>query len=122
MCGIVGFLSLEGKSPISDSFLESARDTMAHRGPDDAGLQVFSVGSSRIGLGHRRLSILDLSPLGHQPMSTDDGRLLIVFNGEIFNYRELRRILEDEEVIVSAPPATPKSFFTPYVTGAWNQV
>ena len=96
MCGIVGFLSLEGKSPISDSFLESARDTMAHRGPDDAGLQVFSIGSSRIGLGHRRLSILDLSPLGHQQMSTDDGRLLIVFNGEIFNYRELRRILEDE--------------------------
>lgn len=96
MCGIVGFLSFDGNYPISDSLLESARDTMAHRGPDDAGLQVIVDGSALVGLGHRRLSILDLTPLGHQPMSTADGRLWIVFNGEIFNYRELRRSLEDD--------------------------
>jgi asparagine synthase (glutamine-hydrolysing) len=70
-------------------------DTIAHRGPDDAGL--WSHGP--VALGHRRLSILDLSPAGHQPMSCAGGSLWIVFNGEIYNFRELREELEREGVV-----------------------
>lgn len=71
------------------------RDTMTHRGPDDAG----SFLAQGVGLGHRRLSIIDLSPGGHQPMSTEDGQLTLVFNGEIYNYLELRRELEAKGVV-----------------------
>src|SRR5262249_9324175 len=66
-------------------------ESLVHRGPDDCGH--FSEG--RIGLGFRRLAILDLSPAGHQPMVSDDGRFVIVFNGEIYNYLELRKELID---------------------------
>jgi asparagine synthase (glutamine-hydrolysing) len=90
MCGIVGIYS---KSPISDrGLLARMRDTMAHRGPDDAGLWWSQEGC--LGLAHRRLSIIDLSPAGHQPMADPTGRLQIVFNGEIYNYQDLRRELE----------------------------
>ena len=65
---------------------------MAHRGPDDAGL--FEDHQASIGLAHVRLSILDLSPMGHQPMISDDGRVVLVFNGEIYNHAELRRAFE----------------------------
>jgi asparagine synthase (glutamine-hydrolysing) len=85
------------------------RDTMAHRGPDDAG--IFMSPDGRLGLGHRRLSILDLSSLGHQPMSSPAGRYWIVFNGEIYNFRELRnellpkgyrfRSMSDTEVLLA---------------------
>jgi asparagine synthase (glutamine-hydrolysing) len=85
-------------------------DTLVHRGPDDSGLWVALDGS--VGLGHRRLSIIDLSPLGRNPMGWDGGRLWITFNGEIYNYRELREQLEkaghrfksqtDTEVILAA--------------------
>ena len=67
------------------------RDLVTHRGPDDAGNHL----DGPVGLGHRRLSIIDLGG-GHQPMSTADGRLTIVYNGEIYNYRQLRRELEAE--------------------------
>lgn len=87
MCGIFGYsyndLEKSGKS------LSTA---LRHRGPDDAG--IFS--DEYITLGHRRLSIIDLSPTGHQPMSTEDGRYTIVFNGEIYNYIELRSFLEKD--------------------------
>src|SRR5262249_36345271 len=63
----------------------------SHRGPDDAGLEWFS--ATRSGLGHRRLSIIDLSPAGHQPMPNDDGTLWITFNGEVYNYQDVRREL-----------------------------
>ena len=90
MCGIVGIYS---KHPIADrSLLVRMRDTMTHRGPDDAGLWWSPDGC--LGLAHRRLSILDLSPAGHQPMMDQTGRLHIVFNGEIYNYQDLRRELE----------------------------
>lgn len=95
MCGIVGYLALNGSFRMSESLLRLARDTMMHRGPDDAGIQIIRDGSAFVGFGHRRLSIIDLSPLGHQPMSTADGQLWIVFNGEIFNYREMRNELEE---------------------------
>ena len=90
MCGIIGYFSPDCTSTIPESLLVSARDTMTHRGPDDAGIFLYCDARLNVGLGHRRLSIIDLSPLGHQPMSTPDGALTIVFNGEIFNYQELR--------------------------------
>jgi asparagine synthase (glutamine-hydrolysing) len=88
MCGIIGAVEsgVEGRK----ANLEQARDLMRHRGPDDAGL--WSV--QGVALGFRRLAILDLSSAGNQPMLSPDGRLTLVFNGEIYNYRELRRDLE----------------------------
>ncbi len=108
MCGIVGFVS---QSPIADrDLLVQMRDTMRHRGPDDAGEWWSS--DRRVGLAHRRLAIIDLSPGGHQPMLDSFGQLCITFNGEIYNYQELRRELEarghrfrsvsDTEVILEA--------------------
>jgi len=87
MCGIAGLFLRN--SPCDPAVLERMRDILTHRGPDDSGS--FICGS--LGLGHRRLSIIDLSG-GHQPMTTEDGRLTIVYNGEIYNYRELRQELE----------------------------
>lgn len=88
MCGILGLVGEEGE--FARARVLRARDLMRHRGPDDAGMLVCD----RVNLGFRRLAILDLSPAGHQPMSTADGRLHLVFNGEIYNFRELRRELE----------------------------
>ena len=95
MCGIVGFVTQNAASGVTESILSTMRDCMAHRGPDDVGLEVFEVGDVVVGFGHRRLSIIDISPLGRQPMSTADGSVTIVFNGEIFNYRELRAELPE---------------------------
>ena len=81
MCGICGIISLDKGIAISGDILVSMRDTMIHRGPDDAGIYISD--DKRVGLGHRRLSIIDLSPKGHQPMSNEDGSVWIVFNGEI---------------------------------------
>lgn len=90
MCGIVGVFSNREGWSLPEAALAAMRDEMASRGPDDAGLFFHRKNGLFVGLGHRRLSILDLSPLGRQPMATADGFLWIVFNGEIFNYRELR--------------------------------
>lgn len=97
MCGICGYIS---KRKIEDRILEEMRDTMIHRGPNDAGIWQSQTGesSSYIGLAHRRLSIFDLSELGHQPMKSADGNLVIVFNGEIYNFKELRSELEKDGV------------------------
>lgn len=91
MCGIAGFVTLTD-SPALNAFRQSAVQVMAHRGPDDVG-EYFT---GQVCLLHRRLSILDLSPLGHQPMSTPEGRYSIAFNGEIYNYVELREQLARE--------------------------
>ena len=92
MCGIYGqFLSRGG---LTEAQLTAPRDRLMHRGPDDAG--VWLSGDGRVGLAHRRLSILDLSPLGHQPMLTVDKRYVIVFNGEIYNFAALRQALEKQ--------------------------
>jgi asparagine synthase (glutamine-hydrolysing) len=93
MCGIVGVYTYGNVGlPLEAETLVRMRDTMDHRGPDDAGIYISPDG--KLGLGHRRLSILDLSSLGHQPMATPDGRYWIAFNGEIYNFRELRAELE----------------------------
>lgn len=90
MCGIVGIVDLRNASRISE--LALWRDRLAHRGPDDAGDWTSLCG--RVLLGHRRLSIIDLADTGHQPMVSPDGRYAIVFNGEVYNYVELRCELE----------------------------
>jgi asparagine synthase (glutamine-hydrolysing) len=84
MCGIVGIVRADG-GPIAQSMLVAMRDSLTHRGPDDAGLYV----AGPVGLGASRLSVLDPTPSGHQPMANEDGSLWIVFNGEIYNYLEL---------------------------------
>jgi asparagine synthase (glutamine-hydrolysing) len=89
MCGIAVVVGLDG-APVDVGRLERMADVLAHRGPDDSG--VLTAGP--VGLGFRRLSILDLSAAGHQPMSTEDGQVVVVFNGEIYNFVELRRELE----------------------------
>ena len=108
MCGIIGVASL---SPVPDrSWLALGRDAMRHRGPDDAG-EWWSADAC-VGLGHRRLAIIDLSPGGHQPMQDAAAGLCIAFNGEIYNFADLRRELiakgygfrtqSDTEVILAA--------------------
>jgi asparagine synthase (glutamine-hydrolysing) len=92
MCGICGIFDFTGHAELSRGLLKSMADTMAHRGPDDWGTYLSP--DRRLGFGFRRLSIVDLSPAGHQPMSNEDGTIWIVFNGEIYNHVELRRELE----------------------------
>ena len=88
MCGICGEMTFDGR-PVAAEDVARMADAIAHRGPDDAGAHV----AGGIGLGHRRLSIIDLSPKGRQPMWTDDGRMAIVFNGEVYNFQEIREEL-----------------------------
>ena len=93
MCGLAGFLSPEGANQSELSHIaHSMGNTLVHRGPDDSGVWVSS--ADGIALAFRRLSIIDLSPAGHQPMHSADGRYVIVFNGEIYNFAELRQDLE----------------------------
>lgn len=108
MCGICGFVS---KKNISLEQLKRMNDTMFHRGPDDSGEEIFLMKDGyAMGMAHRRLSILDLSPLGHQPMHSVDGRVSVVYNGEIYNFQELKEELKgypfrsscDTEVIIAA--------------------
>ena len=113
MCGIAGLVRRAGEvypTHSAAAIAQAMADTMVHRGPDDAGVWESADGSAA--LSHRRLSIIDLSPLGRNPMAWDDGRLWITFNGEIYNFRELRKELEqagyrfrsqtDTEVILAA--------------------
>ena len=89
MCGIGGIFNLDGR-PVSPVILRKMTDAIAHRGPDGEGFYTDQF----IGLGHRRLAIIDLSPAGHQPMMTPDGQYGLTYNGEIYNYQELRLELE----------------------------
>src|SRR5689334_6499481 len=85
MCGIAGIHDLYG-GPVEGRQVEAMCELIRHRGPDDSGLWV----DRSVGLGHRRLSIIDLSPRGRNPMPNEDGSLRLVFNGEVYNHRELR--------------------------------
>lgn len=108
MCGIVGMVKTRERADLA--LVEKMRDTMTHRGPDDRGAWLSPDG--RVAFGHRRLSIIDLSPKGHQPMLSRDGNVSIIFNGEIFNYLDLRAELQrrghsfesesDTEVLIAA--------------------
>lgn len=107
MCGIAGIFNVNGE-PVSPVLLRNMTNAIAHRGPDGEGFYTDSF----VGLGHRRLAIIDLSPAGHQPMITIDGKYVITYNGEVFNYQELRVELEslgykfrsqtDTEVVLNA--------------------
>ena len=85
MCGIAGQVNTD-RRPVEPRVIAAMGDSLRHRGPDDHGVYV----KGHVGLAHQRLSVLDLSPAGHQPMSNESGTVWIVFNGEIYNYRELR--------------------------------
>jgi len=93
MCGICGKISFNKNSKITEALLRDMCATLRHRGPDDEGIYL-SEGNARAGLGHRRLSIIDLSQAGHQPMSNEDGTIWLSMNGEIYNFPELREALE----------------------------
>ncbi|MFM8471669.1 MAG: asparagine synthase (glutamine-hydrolyzing), partial [Limisphaerales bacterium] len=97
MCGIAGILSSERLPEPVAGRLPAMLQSLRHRGPDDAG--TYRSPGGHAALAHARLSILDLSPAGHQPMSTPDGRLTIVFNGEIYNFQELRQPLIEQGVV-----------------------
>lgn len=92
MCGITGFVDFNGNSSLQT--LKSMSDALLHRGPDDHGQELIYHHQTQIGFGFRRLSIIDLTTAGHQPMRSLDGNLTIIFNGEIYNHAELRTILE----------------------------
>jgi asparagine synthase (glutamine-hydrolysing) len=96
MCGIAGIIG--NRVPDGESRLALMSEALVHRGPDDAGVTVWPADGRTpfAAFAHRRLSIIDLSAAGHQPMSTSDGRFSIIFNGEIYNYRALRRELQKE--------------------------
>jgi len=89
MCGITGIFNLNGE-PVSPVILRQMTDAIAHRGPDGEGFYTDSF----VGLGHRRLAIIDLSPGGHQPMMTADSQYVISYNGELYNFHELKAELE----------------------------
>jgi asparagine synthase (glutamine-hydrolysing) len=96
MCGITGFLDLQSARTREEleAVVGSMADTLSHRGPDDSGVWVDA--ALGLALGHRRLSIIDLSPLGRQPMASADGRYLITYNGEIYNFPALKKELEGQ--------------------------
>src|SRR3954464_6767120 len=105
MCGITGIIDLKGRREVSRTLLSRMNETQVHRGPDAGGLHL----EPGVGLGHRRLSIIDLST-GQQPLYNEDGSVVVVFNGEIYNFQELAKELtacghtfhtrSDTEVIV----------------------
>ncbi|MBF9038822.1 asparagine synthase (glutamine-hydrolyzing) [Rhodobacterales bacterium LSUCC0246] len=107
MCGVAGIVNLDG-APVSPILLERMTDSIAHRGPDGAGHWIESC----VGIGHRRLAIIDVTQAGHQPVMSSDHRYLLSYNGEIYNYREIRAELEtlgylfrtrtDSEVVLNA--------------------
>ena len=108
MCGISGYIS---KRRITEDELRAMNDTMIHRGPNDSGVEIYPfIDGYNVGFAQRRLSILDLSPLGHQPMHSMDKRISVVFNGEIYNFLDLKKELSDypfkstcdTEVIIAA--------------------
>ena len=109
MCGIVGVIQSDGQ-PTSSDILEQMTRTLAHRGPEGWGVQRVAAQAWHVGLGHARLKIIDLSEAARQPMSNDDGSVWVVFNGEIYNFQELRgdlrrrgcrfKTLSDTEVLL----------------------
>ncbi len=97
MCGICGFISYK---PESMDGLVKMNNTLAHRGPDDHGEKIYQIaGGKYVGFAQRRLSIMDMFYKGHQPMHSLNKRISVIFNGEIYNYRERRGEIKDYEFI-----------------------
>jgi asparagine synthase (glutamine-hydrolysing) len=133
MCGITGYWVRRGDPTPWLADLGASVDSLAQRGPDDQGVWVRP--GARVGLGHTRLSILDLSPLGHQPMRSPDGTLTMVFNGEIYNFAAVRSELEalghrfrssgDSEVVLAAWQqwgiAAAERFVGMFAIAIWNE-
>ena len=134
MCGITGFWGPGFRAEEAERTLGLMTDAIRHRGPDDSG--TWTDPERGIALGHRRLSILDLSPTGHQPMTSRDGRHVIVFNGEIYNFAELRQRLaeagetfrgtSDTEIMLAAISswgldAAVKSFAGQFAFALWDR-
>src|SRR3989442_134720 len=131
MCGIAGYWFKSRVPEAAQHWLKDGVASLHHRGPDDRGLW-FEGG---VGLGHARLSILDLSPLGHQPMASRNGRWVMVFNGEVYNFREIRKDLKmlghtffgtgDSEVILEAfaewGPAAVRRFVGMFAIALWSK-
>ncbi len=97
MCGIVGIMGFDGR-PLERDVLDRMTTALAHRGPEGKRLHLMSAGPARVGLGHTRLKIIDLSDAAAQPMSNEDGSVWVIFNGEIYNFRELRATLAERGV------------------------
>ena len=93
MCGIAGIFHLETAKPVDQARVRAMTDAQAHRGPDGSGVWT----AQGVGLGHRRLAIIDLGG-GAQPMASADGRVVITYNGEIYNFRDIRAELEGRGV------------------------
>jgi len=93
MCGIVGVLDRHGR-PVSEAVLRRMTGALSHRGPDGQGYRVLASDAWQVGLGHARLRVIDLSDAADQPMTNEDESIWLVFNGEIYNFRELRALLE----------------------------
>ena len=100
MCGLTGYVN-KNASIDSDFLISEMTNSMVHRGPDDYGIEILGWNGmqSNIAIGHRRLNIIDLSGDSHQPMSNAHGSIFVVFNGEIFNYIEIRTSLEKKGVV-----------------------
>ena len=94
MCGIYGYTSLKGR--IEPEILRRMGSALTHRGPDDEGETIQNSPELSVGLGHKRLSIIDLSPAGRQPMTNEDETIWITLNGEIYNFKELRKELKQK--------------------------
>lgn len=111
MCGISGIVTTNGDR-VDPNTIEAMTERLRHRGPDDGGVWLGGGGDVHVGLGARRLSVIDTSPRGHMPMASADGRLRITYNGEVYNFKEIRRELEslghifksetDTEVVLTA--------------------
>jgi asparagine synthase (glutamine-hydrolysing) len=134
MCGIAGYLRPEANREKGAEIVKGMTRTIVHRGPDDGGVWIDERG--RVALGNRRLAIVDLSPEGHQPMESADGRYVITYNGEVYNFEELRRELErlgdgfrghsDTEVILAAVTrwgleASLKKFIGMFALALWDR-
>jgi asparagine synthase (glutamine-hydrolysing) len=110
MCGITGFCDFNRK--LTKDNLQTANEVLHHRGPDSGAVALFDAGNANIGFGHRRLSIMDVSSNGNQPMYSDDKSVVIILNGEIYNFKEIRKDLislghkfysdSDTEVVIKA--------------------
>ncbi|HEX4764419.1 MAG TPA: asparagine synthetase B, partial [Usitatibacter sp.] len=133
MCGITGYWTRRGDPAAWLRDLGASVEALRNRGPDDHGVWVRPGG--RVALGHTRLSILDLSPLGHQPMRSADGQLTLVFNGEVYNFATIRGELEalghrfrstgDSEVVLAAIRqwgiAAVDRFIGMFALAIWNE-